>query len=150
MISRPIRFFIGCFLLFFVGVMFRMDVIPFIRLTEGVLTKAEQKFTHAQLSRSQKKFTYQAINIEYRYQVNQKTYIGKMPYFNFEGWKTTDDTVSFLSGMYEGQKYTIWYDSREPHFSWLYWDWLQLFCAMFVMITGIVCIWSAFWKRRPQ
>lgn len=143
MIGRPTRFVIGSFILLFIGILGRLDIMPFATRADGSLIKAEQKSTTATLSRSSQQYTFEAINIEYQYIVGEKLYVGRSPYFNFEGWRSSDDTRNLLRSVSVGKEYTIWYDSRQPEVSWLFWYWPHILMFFVLILVGLALIWSA-------
>jgi hypothetical protein len=142
--GRLVRFFAGLSIIIFVVAVARLDLCFFLSTTKGVLVKVNTKLVTKKLSRSQVEFSYQGIDIGYKFEVDGSIYYGGNPFFEFNGWHDTNETLGFLQSLQLNKSYRVWYDKRDPSYSFLFWNWGRLLLVFCILISGVCVMASAF------
>jgi Protein of unknown function (DUF3592) len=135
---------VGFSIVIFVVALARLDLCFFLSTTKAILVKADKKLVTKKLSRSQVAQSYQAVDIRYKFEVDGGTYYGENPFFEFDGWHSTNDTIDFLQSLQLNESYRVWYDRRDPTYSFLFWDWGRLLWIFCILLLGVGAMASAF------
>lgn len=153
--SRFTRIFVGLSVAFLIVYMGKLDSLLFARYTDGVLTQVQSRSVTKKLSRSQIEYTFLTPDIRYEFVVDGRKYSGSSPYLEFQGWNDSAETRVFLSQFYVGKMHRVWYDSRDPSFSWLMWHSTPFFGVLIAILGGGLAIsglplpWDKIVKKTP-
>jgi hypothetical protein len=141
--SKALRFFIGICIIFLIAYLGRFDVLLYREKSEAILLSAKMSAMTKRLSRSQLEYDFLSPAIQYEFEVNGRKFLGTGFYFNFNGWHDSNKTKNILASLIPGQKYSVWYDARDPGISWLFWSWDILFIGMLIFFGGLILMLSA-------
>lgn len=151
-----VRIFIGLSIFIMINSVLRLDILLFMKSTQGVVTKAESKEQIGTVSRSSQTYTFSAPDINYSFTVNNVNHIGTSVYLNNQVDGDNQSTRELLKKIPKGTIVKVWYDARNPSNTRLF---LHPFSTIFACISllgglgflfsGTFIIWKK-WRLKQE